>query len=143
MLEGIQKLAPWITNLPTVPKITMTVVVVLLCFVLLYVVWVPPPTKNPANETSVKEAYARMQRVLSRLGGSGDQVTVDGDPVAPRSLDLYKPYLAIANTFLLIRITLKAHTKRFGNMEARAECSVPIQKLLRQSCPDLSESGTM
>jgi hypothetical protein len=96
MLEGIQKLAPWITNLPTVPKITMTVVVVLLCFVLLYVVWVPPPTKDPANETSVKEAYARMQRVLSRLGGSGDQVTVDGDPVAPRSLDLYKPYLAIA-----------------------------------------------
>jgi hypothetical protein len=96
MLESIQKLAPWLSTLPPVPKIAMTVVVLLICFVLLYVVWVPPPTKNPANETSVKDAYARMQRVLSRLDSSGDHVTVDGDPVAPRLQDYYKPYLAIS-----------------------------------------------
>jgi hypothetical protein len=96
MLESIQKLASWISNLPPVPKITMTVVVVLTCFVLLYVVWVPPPTKNPANETSVKDAYARMQRVLARLDGSGDHITVDGVPIEPRLNHYYKTYLIIA-----------------------------------------------
>jgi hypothetical protein len=96
MLESVQKLIPWISNLPPIPKITMTIVVVLICFVLLYVVWVPPPSKNPADETRVRDAYARMQRVISRLDGSSDHITVDGIPIEPRLNDYYKSYLAIA-----------------------------------------------
>ncbi len=96
MLESIQKLVPWMSDLPTLPKIGMTIVIVLVGCIVLYLVWVPLPSKSPADETSVKDAYARMQRVLSRIGGSSDHITVDGREVETVMVPYYRPYWAIS-----------------------------------------------
>lgn len=96
MLETLQKFIPWVSNLPVIPKVAVTIVVMLICFVLLYLVWAPPTGKNPADNSNVRDAYARMQRVLSRINIIGGQITVDGAPIELRLQGYYRPYLAIA-----------------------------------------------
>jgi hypothetical protein len=96
MFENLQKLIPWVSNLPVIPKVAVTIVVMLTCFVLLYLVWAPPAGQNPADNKNVQDAYARMQRVLSKINNIGGQITVDGTPIELRLEDYYKPYLAIA-----------------------------------------------
>ncbi|MEA2889035.1 MAG: hypothetical protein QOD11_3395 [Bradyrhizobium sp.] len=96
MLESIQKLVPWMSDLPTLPKVGMTIIIVLVGCIVLYLVWVPLPSKSPADETRVKDAYARMQRVLSRIGGSSDHITVDGQEVGAVTAPYYRSYWTIS-----------------------------------------------
>ncbi|WP_396604583.1 hypothetical protein ACFLEY_07280 [Bradyrhizobium sp. YCK136] len=95
MFENIQKLVPWMSDLPLIPKIGTTLIVVLVTCILLYLVWVPLPTPTPADSAAVKDAYSRMVRVLSRVGGTGDAITVDGKPVGPAMAQYYHDYFRI------------------------------------------------
>lgn len=96
MFESVQKIIPWMSDLPTLPKLAVTAIVVLLACIVLYLVWVPLPVRNPTTDPNVKEAYARMQRVLSRIGGTSEDITVDGTAVFPIHNHYYKSYWAIA-----------------------------------------------
>ncbi len=98
MLEAIQKLVPWVSGLPIVPKLAISAVVVLLLSVFLYLVWVPPREVVPAEQPAVREAYERMRRVLSRLGTSEtDRTTVDGSPIEERLVEeYYKHFIAVS-----------------------------------------------
>ena len=66
MLESIQKLAPWVSGLPTVPKLAVTAIWLLLSFLFLYLVWVPT-RKDVEKSAEVQQAYDRMVRVLRRI----------------------------------------------------------------------------
>jgi hypothetical protein len=97
MLESIQKLVPWVSGLPTVPKLAITAVVLLLTFVFLYLVWAPPRVVTPGEMPAVREAYERMRRVLSRLGTSETgRITVDGSPIEEGLEKYYSPFVAIS-----------------------------------------------
>lgn len=98
MLESIQKLLPWVTGLPTAPKIAVTAIWLLLSFVFLYTVWVPVAKIVADQRPAVRQAYERMERVLSRLKREPDgQILVDGNPIERKLADYYYPnYIAIA-----------------------------------------------
>jgi hypothetical protein len=98
VLESIQKLAPWMSGLPLIPKIAMTIILLLACFVVLYIVWSPPKRPSPENDPGVKEAYERMVRVLARIQSlPNGEVLVDGRKVASGN---YASYLPIAKYVL-------------------------------------------
>lgn len=97
MLDAVQKLVPWATDLPLVPKIAITVIFLLIVFIFLYLVWVPGPKTSVADQPSVKKAYGRMVRVLARIQSRSDgQVVVDGNAIEPLHKDYYVQYLKIA-----------------------------------------------
>ena len=98
MLETIQKLLPWASGLPIVPKVVLTAVWVLLSFLLLYLVWVPAPQQQVENMPGVQQSYDRMVRQLIRIKRlPSGQVLVDGQPVETRLVDYYSKYAAIAD----------------------------------------------
>jgi hypothetical protein len=109
LLETIQKLVPWVADLPTAPKVAVTAIWLLLSFVFMYAVWVPVGKVRPEQTPAVREAYERMERVLSRLRRQPDgQVLVDGKTVDPRLADAYYlHYLAIAEYVSIHRGDLK------------------------------------
>lgn len=99
MLESIQKMLPWITGLPTAPKIAVTAIWLLLSFVLLYMVWVPVAKIAADQRPAVRQAYERMERVLSRIKRQPNgQILVDGNLIERELADHYYPhYMAIAD----------------------------------------------
>jgi len=99
MLEAIQKLVPWVTGLPIAPKVAVTAIWLLLSFVFLYMVWVPVAKVPVDQRPAVRQAYERMERVLSRLKRQPDgQTLVDGNPIERQLADHYYPhYVAIAD----------------------------------------------
>ncbi len=98
MLEAIQKLIPWASDLPLIPKLSVSAVIILLAFVFLYIIWAPKPVILPQENPTVIQAYERMKRVLTKLGQTSDgTITVDGNPIEERLSDYYTNYLAIAD----------------------------------------------
>ena len=86
------------SGLPFLPKVALSVVILLLTFVFLYLVWTPPLSKAAKDSGNVIEAYNRMQRVLARLGQTKEgRPTIDGVAVEKDWLakDL-ENYLAVA-----------------------------------------------
>jgi hypothetical protein len=97
MLESIQKLAPWVSGLPTVPKLAVTAIWLLLSFLFLYLVWVPT-RKDVEKSAEVQQAYDRMVRVLRRITRlPNGQTLVDGRPIDAREEGYYAKYAAIAD----------------------------------------------
>jgi hypothetical protein len=95
MFETIQKSADWRSKLSLIPKIATTVILLLICFVILYIVWTLG--RSPTDDPAVKVAYNRMQRVLARIQmRSSGKIYVDGKPVPDRLQDYYKNYVAIS-----------------------------------------------
>ena len=98
MFESIQKLLPWLTGLPVVPKVVVTAIWLLLSFLFLYLVWVPTPQHQVESTAGVQQAYERMVRTLLRIKllPSG-QVLVDGQAIEPRIAEYYSKYAAIGD----------------------------------------------
>ncbi|MCM2284173.1 MAG: hypothetical protein NDI81_05300 [Desulfobacula sp.] len=97
MLESIQKLLPWVTGLPIAPKIAVTIIWLLLSFVFLYMVWVPVAKVAIDQRPAVRQAYDRMERVLSQIKLQPDgQIVVNGNAVEHRLAGYYRDYIAIA-----------------------------------------------
>jgi len=95
MFESVQKLAPWVSALPVMPKIAITMAWFLVSFVFFYVVWVPVKKVEVYDRPVVKAAYERMVRVLKRItADSAGDVLVDGRVVQFR--DEYSKFAKIA-----------------------------------------------
>jgi hypothetical protein len=101
LVETLQKLMPWVTGLPTGPKVLVSIIAVVLTALFLVLIWTPEratdTTKDPARNPRVIQAYTRMERVLSPLAIRQDgTVVVHGDPVSNRLQQYYIPYARIA-----------------------------------------------
>jgi hypothetical protein len=101
LVETLQKLLPWVTGLPTVPKVIVSIIAIALTALFLVLVWAPQTAsesaKDPTRSPRVIQAYTRMERVLAPLAIRQDgTVVVDGDPVDKRLEEYYLPYAHIA-----------------------------------------------
>lgn len=101
MVETLQQLVPWVTGLPTGPKVLVSIIAIALNALFLVLVWTPETaseaTKDPARSPRVIQAYTRMERVLAPLAQRQDgTVVVEGEPVSQRLQEYYLPYARIA-----------------------------------------------
>jgi len=97
-IETLQKLVPWVSGLPIVPKIAISGIVFIIAALLLLMIWTPRPTIAPAEDPSVVEAFERMKRVLLPLKQLDDGKIMVGDEQVSKKLEqYYLDYVAIAN----------------------------------------------
>ncbi len=101
LVDTLQKLVPWVTGLPTGPKVLVSVIAIALTALFLVLVWTPETageaTKDPAQSPRVIQAYTRLERVLAPLGLRQDgTVVVEGDPVSQRLQEYNLPFARIA-----------------------------------------------
>jgi len=96
MLDTIRDVGSWAQGLPSIPKIVISIMVILVCAFTLLLLWTPPQKITPSDDPAVKAAYERMKRVLSGLSVSADgSILVEGAPVDQKLSAYYKPYAMI------------------------------------------------
>jgi hypothetical protein len=99
LIDGLQKLAPWASKLPLIPKIALSAITVCLNVLFVGLIWTPPRDSTPESDQSVMEAYLRMQKILGGLYKTDGKITFEGRPVSPQLESYYRPYVEIA-TFI-------------------------------------------
>lgn len=92
--SAIQKVLPWASSLPLIPKIGVTAIIVFIAFTLVSAIWArqPDQTKDP----EVLQSYNLMVKALGELNQRSDgKVVYEGNAVEPKLVPYFVPYLNI------------------------------------------------
>jgi hypothetical protein len=95
-LDTIRDTGSWAQGLPIIPKLMISLLILLVCAFTLLLLWTPAQKAVPANSVEVRAAYGRMARVLSELSVAPEgAILLNGSRVDERLLIYYKPFANI------------------------------------------------